>query len=163
MNGQRGDPPGIELVFIYFDVVGVIRQTLAEASQAHAPRTGTLQRIFEIDADARHGCAAAPVFPASAALIAVSANEFLLLGFHVAETRNVNSIRAVAERHFVFVPRHDPARARAHVVIHQVVAEFPAAVSESIGKFRGGGIEQDARGLQRGGAQEKHASLVLSA
>ena len=109
----------------------------------------------------RHGRAATPVFAASAALIAVAANEFLLLGFHVAETRNVNSIGAIAKRHFVFVPGHDPAGARAHVMIHQVVAEFAAAVGEAIGKFRGGGIEQDARGLQRRGAQEKYARLVF--
>ena len=48
-----------------------------------------------------------------------------------------------------------PEAPRAHVVVHQVVAEFAAAVTKTIGKFRGRGVQQNARGLQCCGAYRK--------
>ena len=38
--------------------------------------------------------------------------------------------------HFVFVAGHDAGSARAHVVIHQVVAEFAAAVGQGRWEIR---------------------------
>ena len=107
--------------------------------------------------------AARPAFAAAAALVAVAAEKFLLFGFHVAEARNVNAVGAIAEGHFVFMAGHDAAGAGAHVVIHEVVAEFAAAVGEAVGKFRSRGIEQDARGLERGSAKKKMRALNSSA
>jgi len=38
------------------------------------------------------------------ALITVAAHEIFLLRFHVAEARNINSIRTIAKWHLVFMP-----------------------------------------------------------
>src|SRR4029077_18293791 len=116
--------------------------TFAEPAKAHVPRAGFFQHLLEIHSEAAYVTSAAPAFAASPALIPVAANKFLLLGFlvDVAETRNVNAIRPVAERHFVFVARHRARSAAAHVMIHDVMTEFAAAVAEAVGKFRRGGI-----------------------
>src|SRR5260370_41889072 len=49
----------------------------------------------------------------------------------------------------------------AHVMVHEVVAEFAASVGEAIGKFRSRGIQKDARGLQSGSANEEDARFEL--
>ena len=107
VNLQRRNSPRVEFVLVHFDVIVVVRQAFAEAGKGHAPRAGLAQHVLEVHADAGHVGAARPAFAAAAALIAVAAQEILLLGFHVAETRNVNSIGTIAERHFVFVAGHD--------------------------------------------------------
>ena len=157
MNLQSGNAPGVDFAFFNFDVIAVIRQALAETAETHAPRTGHLQRVLEFRAKTDHRRAARPSVAASAALIAVAAQEIRLLGFYVSEARNVNAVGAIAERHFVFVAGHSSARAGAHVVVHEVVAELAAAVGEAVGKFRRRGIEKNARGLESGGANKKDA------
>src|SRR5205814_6220633 len=96
---------------------------------------------------------------ASSTLVTVDAEKFFLLGPHVSKTRNVNAVRSVAERQFVFVTRHFAASARAHVMIHGNVAEVAAGIGKAVGKFGRSGIEKDTGGLQRGSAKEKHARL----
>jgi len=54
---------------------------------------------------------------------------------------------------------HFAAGSGAHVVIHEVVAELAASVSEAVGKFGSRGIEEDARGLQGRAANKKDAGL----
>src|SRR5260370_20279978 len=49
----------------------------------------------------------------------------------------------------------------AHVMVHEVVAEFAASVGEAIGKFRSRGIQKDARGLESGSANEEDARFEL--
>src|SRR5207253_11162599 len=56
---------------------------------------------------------------------------------------------------------HFAAGARAHVMIHAVVPKLAAGIGKAVGKFRSGGLQQDARGLQRGSTKEKHARLEL--
>src|SRR5690349_21913307 len=60
----------------------------------------------------RSGHASRPAFATSSALVTVTADEVFLFGFHVAETRDINAVRTIAERHFIFVPRHDAAGTR---------------------------------------------------
>src|SRR6202011_1088867 len=88
-----------------------------------------------------------------------AAQKIFLPDFYVAEARNINSVGTIAERNFVFVARHGPAGASAHVMVHQIVAKLAAAVGKAIGKFRGGGIEKDARGFQSGGAEKNNTAL----
>ena len=157
MNFQRGNAPGVEFFLVHFDVVVVIGEALAETADAHVPGAGHFQRVLEFRAEAAHAHAAGPAVAAAAALIAVAADEILVLGFYVSKARDVDAIGAIAERHFVFVAGHSAAGAGAHVVIHEVVAEFAAGVGEAVGKFGRGGIQQDARGFERGSADEKDA------
>src|SRR6267378_2705964 len=140
INFYRRNAPGIQLVLLHFEVVVVIGEAFAETADAHAPLAGLLQRILEIRAEPAHVHSARPAFPASSALITVAAHKIFLLRFHVAETRNINSIRTIAKRHLVFVTRHRSARARSHMMVHQVVAQLAAAVGQSIGEFRAGRI-----------------------
>src|SRR5215467_1238461 len=116
----------------------MVRQTLAEARERHAPWTGPAQHVLEVHPDAGHVDATGPAFPAASALIAVAALKILLLGFHVAETRHVDAVGPVAKRHLVFVAGYDAGCTRAHVMVHQVVPEFAAAVGQAVGKFGGG-------------------------
>src|SRR4029077_20313988 len=88
---------------------------------------------------------------------AVATDKFLLFGFHVSKAGNVNAVGAVAEGDFVFMAGHFAASTRAHVVIHEVVTEFAAGIAESVWKFGSGGIQENARGFQRGSAKEKDA------
>src|SRR5262252_8295634 len=80
-DGERRNPPCVEFVFVDFDEVRVIRQALAEAAKAHAPWAGLFKHIFEIHAEAAHVPAAAPAVSTASALVAVSADKFLLLSF----------------------------------------------------------------------------------
>ncbi len=59
--------------------------------------------MFEIGAEAAHGEAALPAVTMAAALKAVAAQKSRMFFGHVAETRHINSIRTVADRHFVFI------------------------------------------------------------
>src|SRR4029077_13916895 len=45
----------------------------------------------------------------------------------------------------------------AHVVVHEIVAEFTAGVCKAVGKIGGGGIQQNARRFESGTADEKDA------
>src|SRR6266704_3144283 len=159
VNFQRGNIPGIELTLVDFDIVAVIWQAFAKAAYSHAPGAGHLQSVLEFRAEAGHPHAAGPAVAATAALIAVAAKEVFVFGFDVAETRDVNTIGAVAERHFVLMAGHRAARAAAHMVIHEIVAELTARVGKSRGEFRSRGIEKNAGGLESGSAKEKEAAL----
>src|SRR5258707_8870018 len=139
----------------------MVRQAFAEASEAHVPLAGLAQRVLEVNADAGHIDATAPTFAAAAALVPVTAKKIFLLSFDIAKTRNIDAVGAISKRHFVFVAGHDCRRARSHVVVHQIVAEFTTAVGETVGKFRRRGIKQDASGFQCGGVEKNDAALEL--
>src|SRR6266849_5384727 len=156
---QRRDAPGVEFFLVHFDVIIVIGQALAETADSHSPRPGHAKHIFEIRAEADFLNAAGPPFAAAAALVAVTAQKIFVLGLHVSKARNVNAVGAVAEGHFIFVAGHFAAGAAAHVVIHEVVAEFAAGVGEAIRKFGSRGIEEHARGLEGRAANKKDAGL----
>src|SRR5260370_36561687 len=85
--------------------------------------------------------------------------KILILQIDVSKARNVNAVGAFAERHFVFVAGHFATGAGAHVVIHEVVAEFAARVGETVGKFGSGGIEEEAGGFQGRSANGKKGGL----
>src|SRR5262249_10720243 len=155
--------PRIRLVSINFHVVAVIRQTFAKAAETHVPRPRFLQHVLEIHAKSAHVAAAAPTLTAAAALVAVAANKSLLfcLCVDVAESRNVNPIRTIAKRHFVFMAWHRPGSSAPHVMIHYVVAKLSAAVAKPIRKFRRRRIEHQARRFQRRCAKKNNPPLKL--
>ena len=144
---------------MHFHVIVVIRQAFAKALHAQAPFARALERVFEIRAKTDAVEAAGPAFAAAAALIAIAADKILVFFIHVAETGNVKTVGTIAERHFVFVAGHDDTSAAAHVVVHEIVAEFAAGIGETVREFGSRGIEKDAPGLQSRGAKEKEARL----
>src|SRR6516162_1023690 len=159
VNLEGGNAPGVGFFLVDIHVIVVIRQALAKTTHSQAPLAGLFERVFEIRAKSYLVQAAPPAFAVAAALVAIAADEILLLFFHVAETRNVKAVRAIAKRHLVFMPGHDAAGAAAHVVIYEILAEFAAGVGQTIGEFRRRGIEKDARGFKGRGAKEKDAGL----
>ncbi len=154
VNFQRGNTPGIELVLVDFDIVAVIWQAFAKTTHSHAPGAGHLQNVLEFRAEAGHPHAAGPAVAAAAALIAVAAKEVFVFGFDVAETRDVDAVGAVAEVDPVGRGVDLPVRPAAHDVVHHVLPQLSARVREPR-------VEQDARRLERRGAQEDDAALEL--
>jgi hypothetical protein len=82
-------------------------------------------------------------------------------GFHVAKPRDVDAVGTIAKRHFVFVPGHHAAGAAAHVMIHEIVAELAARIGQAVGKLGSRRIKKDARGFERGSAEEEDAGFEL--
>src|SRR6266702_2798827 len=107
MNLEGGNAPSIESFLVDFHVIVVIRQALAKTTHAQAPFAGASKGVFEIHAKTYLVEAAPPAFAASAALVAIAADKILVLFIHVAETRNVEAVRAIAKGHLVFVPGHE--------------------------------------------------------
>src|SRR5207245_1228395 len=159
VNLERGNAPGVGFLLVDFDVIVVIGKALTESAHAQTPLSGHFEGVLEIRANTDSVEATGPTFAAAAALVAVAAEEILLLRFHVAEARDVDAIGTIAEWHFVLVAGHFAAGAAAHVVVHEVVAEFAAGVGEAVGKFGSGGVEENASRFERGGANEKDASF----
>src|SRR5260370_605317 len=161
MDFQGGDSPRVKLFLVDLDIIIVIGQAFAETANAHAPGAGHFQGIFELGAHANFAYAARPDVAVAAALVAVTAQKIFLPGLYVSKARDVNAVGAVAERHFIFMAGHFAAGAAAHVVIHQIVAEFSAGIGEAVGEFGSRGIEEHARGLEGRAANEKDAGLEL--
>src|SRR6185437_11566712 len=151
-----GNTPRIDFGLVDFDDVLFFRQHLTEAVKAEAPRPGSAQRLLVVGAEARLLYAASPVRAAAAPLEAVATQERRLPLPDVAEARHVDPVGPIADG--VTVGRAiDPAVGTAtHDVIHQILADLAARVREA-----GSGIEQDARRLDRGRAQEDDARLEL--
>src|SRR4029077_11182610 len=106
--------------------------------------------MLEVGTETCISQATSPIFAIGAALITVAAQKFSLLGGDIAEARDVDAVGAIAEGHLVLMAGHDACSAAAHVVVHEIVAKFAAAVGEAVGKFGSGGVEQDPGGFQRG-------------
>src|SRR5215470_6463251 len=102
------DSPGVHFLLIDLDVVLMVRQTLSESADPHPPWSGLAQLILEIRTKTAHARAAAPALSTSSALVTIAAQKLFLLGLfvHIAESRNVNSVWPIAERHHVFMPGH---------------------------------------------------------
>src|SRR3989475_8625280 len=161
VNLESGNTPGVELILVDLNIIVVIRQAFAETAKSHAPLAGVAQRILEVHAKSGSRHSALPTVSATTALIAIAAEEISLLGFHVAESRNVNTVGTIAKWHFVFMAGHGAGSAAAHVVIHQVVAKFAAAVGKAVGKFGRRRMQQDARVFERSGAEKDDAAMKL--
>ena len=158
---EHGNSPGIHFGLVEFDKIFVVGQTLAEPVERHVPRPGTAEGVLEIRAEAAHLHPALPLGTAGASLKTVPSQKQRMLLLHVAEARNVNSIGTVSQRDVIFVPRNAAAGAAAHAMVHHVVAQFPAGIGQPVGKFRGGGVEQNAGRLERRGAQEYNPAAKL--
>src|SRR5215469_5244195 len=52
VNFQCGHAPSVNLIFIQFDEVTVIRETLTETSETKAPWAWTTQRLLEFSSEA---------------------------------------------------------------------------------------------------------------
>src|SRR5205085_10205629 len=137
------------------------RQALPESAKTHTPLSWFAKRIFEIHTEARGIHSALATIATAAALVPVSADKILVLGFYIAKTRHVNAIGAVAERHLIFMTWHGAGCPAAHMVVHQIVSKFAAAVRKTVWKFRCRRVQQDPRRFQRGRAEENDASMEL--
>src|SRR5579864_6993044 len=126
--------------------------------QRHAPGSWLLQRVFEIDAESSLRDSAHPAFACGATLVAKATNKFGGFVLNVSKTRNINAVGTVAQRPLIFVAGHHAIGATAHNVVHNVVTEFSTGIGETIGKFGGGGIEEQARGFQSRSADKNDAS-----
>src|SRR5262249_16325367 len=140
VNLKHGNTPGVKLILVHLYIIIVIGKAFTESAHAQAPLAWALQSVLEVRADADLVETARPAFARAATLVAVAADKVRVLGLNVAETRNVEAVKAIAERHFVFVAGHGAAGARAHVMVHEIVAEFAAGVGEAVWKLGRCGI-----------------------
>ena len=79
-----------------------------------------------------------------AAFETVSPQEAGLFGLHIAKSRNIHSIGPAPDHNPVFVSGDRAHCASGLHVVHQVVAQLSAGIPQSVGKLRGGRIQQDA-------------------
>ena len=114
-----------------------------------------LHAALEPRAEPGDGVRMPPLAEDGPALEAVAAQEAGLARVEVAETRDVDAVGPVAAR-VGDAPEHGQraAGAAAHHVVHQVVAEHAAGVGDAVRVPARRGVQHDARGLQRRGAQD---------
>src|SRR5579871_547770 len=159
VNSDGRDSPGVDRVLINFKIVVMIRQALAEAIESEPPWPALSQRLFELRAEGDLLHTALPTLLRSSALESVAAQEVRMLRLHITKTRHINTVRTPPKLGAILIADDGAIGAATLCMIHQVMAEFPARVREAIGKFRGRGIQQDARGFQRRSAQEHNLGL----
>src|SRR6185437_16650791 len=99
-------------------------------------------------------------FPASATLIAKTAQVIPLVAENIPEPGNINSIGPSTEIIFVVISFHNAAGANAQVVVHNIMAEFPAAAAQPVGPDVRSGIHQDPGTVQRGSIQENNLRVI---
>src|SRR3982074_396919 len=114
MNLQHRNSPRVHFLFVELGVVVVIRQALAVALKGEPPRSRTAHRLLKLRAECRLRSAALPPFAISAALKAISPQDFGLLGLHVSKARKVNPVApsVVHARGWLpwrLLPSHDPS------------------------------------------------------
>ena len=85
----------------------------------------------------------------------------LRAALHVAKTRDVDAVGAIAERRLVRERLRSAAGARAVVVVHDELAEHPAGVREAVGERGVFGIEQEPHRLDRRRAEEHDLAREL--
>src|SRR5262249_11298994 len=129
--------PGVNVALIELNVIFVVGQTFTKAVEGHLPGPGPPERVLENRAEATSFKSAIPALAERSTLKSVAAQELWMFLVNVAEARHVDSIRAVAERNFVFVTGNSASRAASHAVIHQIVPKFTARVGKPVRKFCG--------------------------
>src|SRR5579864_9333141 len=102
MYFQSGHTPGVDLVFIQFHEVIVIRQTFAKATEGKAPWAWTTERFLEFGSEAGLRDTTHPAFAVRAALKTVSTHEIGIFRLHITKTRHVNAIRSSADFQMIF-------------------------------------------------------------
>src|SRR5688500_5156464 len=135
------------------------RQDLAECHAADLPRAGLRRAILEVAADA--GLAHGPLstLPSRAALVAETAPILAPVAEHVAEPRNVEPCRAIAEVVLAvqLLVDEEAFGADAKVMVHKIVAELAGARAQSLGPDVGSGLHQQPGAIQCRRADENDA------
>src|SRR5205823_12179350 len=100
---------------------------------------------------------APPPLAARAALVAEAAHVVAARGVvaEVPEPGNVNAVGPIALVVVVEQSLDAAARTRQEVMVHQIVAQRPARVGEAGGEARRRGVQEQARGAERGGAEKQ--------
>src|SRR5580704_18880862 len=100
---QHGDAPRVDPSRIQRHAVLLARQALGVTPERHRPRAERAESLLEIGANAPAEHAVAPLEAPGASLESV-APEKCSLAVHVAETRDINAIRADPDDMAVRVP-----------------------------------------------------------
>src|SRR5204862_5381247 len=105
--------------------------------------------------------AAVPSLAPRAALEPVTAQEVLLLRLHVAEARDVEAVRAIAECRPVQESRVPGTGAGAEVMVHDIPAERATGIREAVREGGALRVEEQAHRLDGRCVQEHDARRVL--
>src|SRR6266496_4054701 len=146
---ERRDTPGIFKIGINLTKIIEICQRLTKCAERHIV-SSELHRFLVFRSNTRcieveygHGIT----------LKTVAANEVRMLAGRrrVAEANNINSgwpVRWIpAGKNLQIIKR--PTRSAAYHMVHEVMAEQSAGISEAFGVFPSGGVQQNASGLER--------------
>src|ERR1700690_4266559 len=98
--------------------------------------------------------AAIPSLAVGPSLKTVAAQEIRMLLLDVAEARHIHDVGASAKNLAILVSWDYGCGSAPFDVVHQVVTQLAGGVGKARRKFRCGGMEQYARGLQRGRAKK---------
>src|SRR5690606_6257086 len=112
---------------------------LTPGADADPPGSGITQRPRGIDAQLGHSCTPAPPCAAGAPLVAVPPHEVQPVGVgagQVAETGNVDPVRAAALIVAVEEPRDLSAGPHPEMMIHEVAPQRAAVAAEPVGMLR---------------------------
>src|SRR5437773_2498123 len=97
----------------------------------------------------------------AAPLEAVASQELRMRRLHIAEPGDVNPVGAIPVGRAVFHAGDHAPRAAAHGVVHQVLAQLAARVSEPGREAGGLRVQEDARGFEGRRTQEDDARAEL--
>src|SRR5688500_14793931 len=163
-DAEQRNAPLVGLLRIEPGTVLLHGKRLAKREHADTPWSGLVQLLLELDADARLADASSPTAAAGAPLIPVAARELQPIGpcaLEVAESRNVEAVRAIALVVAIEKAGNLASSAGHEVVVHQIVTDHPTRIAESVGEARSFGVQKYACGPERGRAEEDHARVNL--
>src|ERR1044072_3422857 len=158
---QYGLSPGVFHRGIERNDIIFIRQTFAEATQAHGPVAWFCQHILEIFTYTHLSNTACPAATAGATLVAEAANVITLVGTDVAVTRYIDTVGAAAKEIFIVKAFHGAGSAVTEVVIHQVFAQYPAIVAQTIRETFGDRVQQYEGGAQGRAIHKDDLCVIL--
>ena len=155
VDAQHRHAPGVLLVRVEIAAVLLARQHLAEPGEAEARHRLALHPLLPLGAEPGHGVGLLEHGDALAALVAVAADEALLLVAHVAEARDVDAVGALRELGLgALAQRQVAVGADREDVVHQIAADQAARVGEPLREAILRRREQEARRSERRGRQD---------
>ena len=149
MEPQHRDAPAVFHLGVQVHVVLVAREDFAETAHADEGAGMFTDRFLELPAESgRAPRAIRKDREATPALEAVAADESGLFVLQIPEARHIDSVRTISECNMILVPRDTASGSAAHTVIHEVVSEFAAGISQAIGEFWSRRVKQNPRRFQ---------------
>src|SRR5882672_8447968 len=139
--GPCAPSPFVLLGRVDRDSIRGIGKHLAKGGTADRPRARQRRGVLERAAHAELGHRARPPRPAGTALVPEAAQILPLVAEQIAVARNVESGGAPAVVVLVVEPFDRPRRARAEVVIHEIVSQRIGARAEAAGPDVGRGAQ----------------------